>query len=416
MSEVPYCVSNVFGAMTGRSKEDNFARRKRQQRADAKRRRDERQRQRSLAARTFSESSSDSNSPVRTALPHLPPHELDEEEGQTEAVEEREPAFGPAHPPHDVQVPVRALAAVGDGGGADGNDLATPAIPNPWQAAGQQGHQVPDEPQEPDEPDDVGVNDVVAMKEGLVGAIARVRAKCHMSENAMAEMWKVSTQPEGKPAMHPTKCCFLQVAYENAETIVELKRAKAVTASYRWSIRQPMKEGVPKVTFSVLIEHRSRPAGEELEYITGMDVVPQDYSGLAGDDDRVFLRQDGKTTLQEIKNFHMRKCQKLGLSRREFLDHLWSMDFSADGVKESNCSRRTLVICSVRLHKTIYLFHVLNPLIGNPKAKPSIDDILRWGNVFQWRNQPYSSPFQTPRRRSQCGSRDAAEVRHCRQG
>ena len=169
----------------------------------------------------------------------------------------------------------------------------------------------------------------------------------------------------------------LQVAYNFAEDIADLKREGAVTASYRWSIRPSLVVNVPRVTYGCLIEDTSADPEDRISYIDGLSVVPEAFITFPAGGPQKMLRQDGRTTLQELKRFHWGQCQKHGADRRMFLNHLWNMDFSSDGVKESNCSQRTLLICSIRLGRSVYLYQVFNPLLGNPDAKPTIDDVLR---------------------------------------
>ena len=90
------------------------------------------------------------------------------------------------------------------------------------------------------------------------------------------------------------------------------------------------------------------------------------------------LSQEAKTTLSEIKGFHQRVCVSQGRSEEDFLSDCMNIDLSIDGVTETTHGKRKFVFITARFGPAaIYIVKVMNPLVGDSKAKPSPDDILR---------------------------------------
>ena len=158
-----------------------------------------------------------------------------------------------------------------------------------------------------------------------------------------------------------------------------LRSGQLKSLSYRYQVKPAALKGVPKYKCAVLIKDlTSEPA--TYRYESDLDAIPLRYLTLTSRDNEILLRQECSTTLQEIKNFHARKLQALNFPESALKEHCAKLDLGMDGVQECNKGRRTLWVVAARLGGAsgpIYPWKILNPLIGNPDAKPGADDILR---------------------------------------
>ena len=148
--------------------------------------------------------------------------------------------------------------------------------------------------------------------------------------------------------------------------------------SYREGIKPKLLVGLPKFKYGTLIEDKGKPEGETISYKGGLDKIPARLINTAAGHSERLLRQDGETSLQELKKFHWQVMSSHGGTREEFLEQCQSLDLSVDGVREAPKAKRTLIVVSVRFgFSGIYVLKIFNPLLGIPYAKPSVDEVLR---------------------------------------
>lgn len=133
--------------------------------------------------------------------------------------------------------------------------------------------------------------------------------------------------------------------------------------------------GLPKFQYAVLIEDRSQHPPQR-SYITDLSAIPERFINLTDRDRLVMLRQEGWTSLREIKEFHRSVVRAQGLSEETFLRHCATADVSMDGVRESSSAKRSLFIVTVRLGSSIYILKVFNYLLRCKGAKQNVYDVL----------------------------------------
>ncbi len=79
--------------------------------------------------------------------------------------------------------------------------------------------------------------------------------------------------------------------------------------------------------------------------------------------------------LRDIKRIYLLRHRGMG---DRALEHLKETQISADGVRESNKGKRTIVIVSPRIRNCIlYPYKIFNPLIRVAESKPSPVEVLR---------------------------------------
>ena len=151
---------------------------------------------------------------------------------------------------------------------------------------------------------------------------------------------------------------------------------KQLATSYRKGVKKHVMKGLPSFEFAVKVKDKSTNP-PTMEYRRGLKALPDRLLTLEPHDDEVLLRQEGFTTLEEIKKFHFRVCQCQGVSYQDFLEDCWHLSLSVDGVKESAHAKKTLKLMSVRFGtRAIYVYKVFNYLLKNNDAKPTPNEIL----------------------------------------
>ena len=135
-------------------------------------------------------------------------------------------------------------------------------------------------------------------------------------------------------------------------------------------------KNAPTFKFAVLLQDNAQDPPTR-HYIENLSTIPERYTNLGGNDNMVLLRQDGWTSLKEIKLFHAAVVRSHGGSREDFLRDCSDIHLSVDGVKESNSGRRNLTIVSVRIGNSLYVLRVYNPLMGVSGAKPDVETVMR---------------------------------------
>ena len=146
--------------------------------------------------------------------------------------------------------------------------------------------------------------------------------------------------------------------------------------SYRKGVKKKALRGLPKFSYSILLSDKSTDPPTLTEQ-DNLHAIPARYLNLRSGGNLVLLRQEGRTTLQEIKRFHKRVLLSKGRSEEVFRDQCRNLDFSLDGVREAAHAQRTLLIVSVRFGRSrIYVLRVYNPLVGYPEAQPNVEKAL----------------------------------------
>ena len=153
-------------------------------------------------------------------------------------------------------------------------------------------------------------------------------------------------------------------------------KSGALKLNYRKCIKPLVMKGVPEFRYAVLIEDKSVIPAQRT-YIRNLKAIPQEYTNLTAQHQKVLIRQEGGTTLQAIKKFHHSVAKAQGLTEEEFKEHCRKVDISLDGVAESPHAKRTMYILSVRFGQSIYIWRVYNYLTGVTNAKPTVDQVLR---------------------------------------
>ena len=98
-------------------------------------------------------------------------------------------------------------------------------------------------------------------------------------------------------------------------------------------------KGLPRFTYGVLIEDSSTTPPTET-YEGNLTSIPERYLRLHPSDRKRVLRQEGETSLAEIKRFHRKVAASQGFTEEQFLDSCKRLIFSVDGVKESSHAKR----------------------------------------------------------------------------
>lgn len=145
--------------------------------------------------------------------------------------------------------------------------------------------------------------------------------------------------------------------------------------SYRKFVKPLVMDGVPKFKYAVLVDdNRTNPPTRR--YVRDLDTIPNCYTHQSTEHNYKIVRQEGGTTLKEIKNFHWSVARAQGLTLEQFKAHCSKVDVSLDGVAESPHAKRSLYILSVRFGSSIYLWKVYNYACGMG-AKPTVHEVLR---------------------------------------
>ena len=169
----------------------------------------------------------------------------------------------------------------------------------------------------------------------------------------------------------------MQVLATRIDTLVEMLASGELGMSYRHSIRPKLLVGLPQFRYGALIEDKNKPEEERYTYKGNLQTIPAKLINTTAGHSERLLRQDGGTSLAEIKKFHWRVISSHGGTREDFLKHCNNLDVSIDGVREAPKAKRTLLVVSVRLGGRIYALTIYNPLLGVPYAKPSLETVLR---------------------------------------
>ena len=160
--------------------------------------------------------------------------------------------------------------------------------------------------------------------------------------------------------------------------IAELMREGQIGCSYRKSIKRHLLKGVPEFEYAVLVRDTSMDPPRET-YQTGLKAIPERLTNLGENNHTVLLRQEGYTTLSQIKRFHAAACKSQGIPYAKFLEHCNGVVLSIDGVCEAPHAKRTLRLVTVRFGpKSVYVARVLNYLLKVDGAKPSLDEVLKY--------------------------------------
>ena len=147
--------------------------------------------------------------------------------------------------------------------------------------------------------------------------------------------------------------------------------------TYRYQVKPVAMRGIPTFKYAALIQDFSTNPPTNV-YEDGLKAIPLRYLQFKPSDEKTMLRQEGKTTLAELKAFHKRKLEVLGYPPEVLREHCQVLDIGADGVQESSHGSRTLWVVTVRFGGVkIYPYKILNPLVGNSDAKATPEDILR---------------------------------------
>lgn len=160
------------------------------------------------------------------------------------------------------------------------------------------------------------------------------------------------------------------------DTVKELVESNQLGCSYRFSVKPVAMKGTPRFRYSLLIQDGTTEP--PTVYVKKeLKTIPQEYINLGPNDKRIVLRQDGYTTLKDIKKFHRKVLKSRGVADEVFQRHCMNLDLSVDGVRETNYGQRTFSIMSARLGATIYILKVHNYLIGNADSKPTLEESFR---------------------------------------
>ena len=155
-----------------------------------------------------------------------------------------------------------------------------------------------------------------------------------------------------------------------------LVETRQIVPSYRKGVKKHVLKGLPAFEFAVKVKDKSTQP-PSMHYQRGLKALPDRLLTLGPLDDEVLLRQEGFTTLKDLKDFHWRVCESQGLTREAFLQDCWHLSLSVDGVKESQHAKKTLKLMSVRFGtRAIYVYKVFNYLLKNNDAKPTPNEIL----------------------------------------
>ena len=158
---------------------------------------------------------------------------------------------------------------------------------------------------------------------------------------------------------------------ENIDDIQSLLRSGRITSSYMKSIKPKAMKNCPNITCSYLLERAH--AGEiTKEMTTGLETIPKDILLLSHNSPTRLLRTEASVKLTDIVDHHVKTHKKLGFSPDTLHKQLTSAQISVDGVRESPKGSRTFIITSIRFGSCIYVFNVLNPLLGDPKNYPNV--------------------------------------------
>ena len=126
-----------------------------------------------------------------------------------------------------------------------------------------------------------------------------------------------------------------------------------------------------------MVEDTSQDGPDNVVVKESLSAIPAKYVGRSDNDHERMLRQDGETSLDELKRFHWNVLKAQNVSEAEFKRQCSAMDVSVDGVQEAAKAKRKLLIVSIRFGSAIYVKKVFNPLVGVTKARPSVDEVLR---------------------------------------
>ncbi len=169
---------------------------------------------------------------------------------------------------------------------------------------------------------------------------------------------------------------IFRICIENIDTFKDLIDHGLVTKSFKNSLLPLALRQIPRIFCGILVEHNS-PTGQTYEHKTNMDSVPQWYWNLDPGASTQLMRIEGYVHLADIKKHYASTHEKLGFSTESIKNDFKNCHLGADGVKECNKGKRTLVLVVLRIHRCVYPWIVLHPLIGIPVCKPTLHDKLR---------------------------------------
>ena len=104
--------------------------------------------------------------------------------------------------------------------------------------------------------------------------------------------------------------------------------------TYRYTVKPVAMRNTPTFTYSALIEDKTTEPST-FRFETNLSVIPLRYVQLTASDDEDMIRQEGRTTLRQIKAFHARKLAVLGYPPETLREHCQTLDIGSDGVMES---------------------------------------------------------------------------------
>ena len=135
--------------------------------------------------------------------------------------------------------------------------------------------------------------------------------------------------------------------------------------------------GLPKFKYSTVVQDPRKEGEESITVKKDLAAIPAKYGSMVDNDHERLLRQDGETSLAELKEFHHNVLRAQNVPEEDFKKQCANMDLSVDGVQEAPKAKRKLLIVSIRFGTAIYIKKVFNPLVGVTIARPSVDEVLR---------------------------------------
>ena len=169
---------------------------------------------------------------------------------------------------------------------------------------------------------------------------------------------------------------IFKVMCENIDDIRAMLRSGRITSNYRTCIKPKAMLACPNIECSYILERNI--AGElTRDCKKGLESIPKEILQLSQTSPTRLLWTEASVKLADIVDHHVHAHRQLRFSAEKLHQDLANAQISVDGVRESPKGSRTFIITTIRLGSCIYVVNVLNPLLGDPKNKPTPFDILQ---------------------------------------